>query len=772
MKKLFIFLLFSSPALAQITFSPAGGTYAGAQTVTVNCPATLTCFYTLDGSKPSIAGFKYTTPFNVTGNTTIRVIAAKVGVMSRNVEQQQTGWKCVTNVAHNYAPTGPSCEAGGGIGSLVPSDVKWSFGSPGTQTMSATNTTGSTQMLFVHGDSSTACTNCTELVQDKVFQVSKGRAFLENNELDSNVNMLATYNQFHTASLQCNQQAASGRWQYDNQQGSWIDFPGTEGPSHNQITYGCDVSTTQQTEIRYGIHWANGDTSCTDPNTGPGWSKDHYDFLTICVGGTQGTGGVCRDYVFPSLILCGYSKPSFAQKMILQDQPDGTNTVKAGVNPYTSTRSLWNDNATLAFFGTEVTATANYIIGPVIPTVPASLGGTHMFGGAFFKMAGGQRGPNFIYNGGPGPGNTYYVSPDGSDSNPGTLSLPWLTPARAATGRIANDTVIFLDGTYTLPASSSFRGDWYINLSGTSGNPITFKSQHLYGAHIVSTSSGDGTTAIGMFGSFLTIMGFDITGSTANGITMAVDGTTDNNVRVTRNYIHDITTPCDADGGSAITTGSGNNYEVGNKTFFIDANLIFNIKDPVGCAPGVLHGAGISAMLPFTNITNNIVLSGGRWPIQSWHAAHNDLYYGNTVINGQTGLTIGAGDSGMVAGGNTATVVQNNIIINQSVVAIQETGTVGTNTYTDNLSFQGVTTFSFQGTNTDTGTLHVDPLFVNNTGTSGGNYNLRTASPTIGHGLSNGAVLTDYSGVPRPSSGSQPMGAEFTICGYGSSGVC
>lgn len=370
MKKipLALLLLMATKVLGQITFSPPAGTYSGAQSVTINCPSGKKCFYTIDGSKPSIAGFLYSTPLAVNSTTTLRVIAAQVGVMSRDNGTASTNWKCDTATAHDYSPTGPSCQTGGGIGSIVPSAVVWTYGSPMIETTSTTSSTGSTQMLFINGVTTTSCPTCTELVQDKIVQVDKGKTYLENNEMDLNVNMLATYNQFHTASLQCNQQGSTPQWQYDNQQGSWQNF----SPA---ITYGCPLSTTQQTETRYGIHWTNGDTSCSG-----GFSVDHYDFLTICVGGTNGTGGTCQDFTI-NKTLCGYTEPTFGQKMSQQDQPDMTNTVTSGANPLTVTRKVWNNNGTLAFYGTEETATASYTIGPLTPTPPTRYGGTYQLGG-------------------------------------------------------------------------------------------------------------------------------------------------------------------------------------------------------------------------------------------------------------------------------------------------------------------------------------------------------------------------------------------------------
>jgi len=64
-------------------------------------------------------------------------------------------------------------------------------------------------------------------------------------------------------------------------------------------------------------------------------------------------------------------------------------------------------------------------------------------------------------------GNTYYVSPSGSDSNAGSLSAPWKTITKAAGVVNPGDTVILRAGTYV--------GGFSITRSGTATNYITFK---------------------------------------------------------------------------------------------------------------------------------------------------------------------------------------------------------------------------------------------------------------------------------------------------------
>ncbi|WP_189008137.1 golvesin C-terminal-like domain-containing protein [Paenibacillus marchantiophytorum] len=65
-------------------------------------------------------------------------------------------------------------------------------------------------------------------------------------------------------------------------------------------------------------------------------------------------------------------------------------------------------------------------------------------------------------------GNTYYVATTGNDSNPGTLSSPFKTIAKATSVMAAGDTCIIRGGTYKEVIQPT--------TSGTAGNPITYKS--------------------------------------------------------------------------------------------------------------------------------------------------------------------------------------------------------------------------------------------------------------------------------------------------------
>src|SRR5207253_460217 len=73
-------------AAATPTFSPAAGTYASAQSVTISDTTTgATIYYTTDGSTPTTASTKYVSAISVASTTTIKAIAAAAGFNNSSV---------------------------------------------------------------------------------------------------------------------------------------------------------------------------------------------------------------------------------------------------------------------------------------------------------------------------------------------------------------------------------------------------------------------------------------------------------------------------------------------------------------------------------------------------------------------------------------------------------------------------------------------------------------------------------------------------------------
>jgi hypothetical protein len=93
-------------------------------------------------------------------------------------------------------------------------------------------------------------------------------------------------------------------------------------------------------------------------------------------------------------------------------------------------------------------------------------------------------------------GRVFYVSPNGSDSSPGTLTAPWRTIGTAALKLAEGDTAIVLAGIYE---EDSIR---FAN-SGTPGSPITIRAQHKWGAILSSTSGCN--PAFNIYTSYITL---------------------------------------------------------------------------------------------------------------------------------------------------------------------------------------------------------------------------------------------------------------------------
>jgi hypothetical protein len=92
------------------------------------------------------------------------------------------------------------------------------------------------------------------------------------------------------------------------------------------------------------------------------------------------------------------------------------------------------------------------------------------------------------------PENFFYVSPSGSDSNPGTYSRPWRTIQKAANTLVAGQTVKILPGTYNAKFApvNSGSANGYITYTADPGTVILDGT----GVPISDDSKGDGLVQI------------------------------------------------------------------------------------------------------------------------------------------------------------------------------------------------------------------------------------------------------------------------------------
>lgn len=232
---------------AQVTFSPAAGTYSGSQSVSISCnPSSgTTIWYTTNGFPANTAANKYTGPIQVSGTTTINAICAKTGEYDAEVGAQSStaNWKCNAPNAP-VTSNGWTCETSGGVsGSL--SSFGFNVGSPGYM-FASTEATGPTNaILFIHTPT-TRCDTCTTITENLDIKPDQGPSVITRNEMDMEQCCDTTTNALHQASLQCN----GSVWEI-NASGSW-----------EPTTIACNLSTSAPSDVVYQAEWVNGDTGC------------------------------------------------------------------------------------------------------------------------------------------------------------------------------------------------------------------------------------------------------------------------------------------------------------------------------------------------------------------------------------------------------------------------------------------------------------------------------------------------------------------------------
>jgi hypothetical protein len=342
-----------------------------------------------------------------------------------------------------------------------------------------------------------------------------------------------------------------------------------------------------------------------------------------------------------------------------------------------------------------------------------------------------------------------YVATTGSDSNPGTAAAPLRTIVKAAQLVKAGGTVHV--------ASGQYEGGFTTAASGTPSARIRYVSNARWGAVIVppAGTANMNDTAWTNDGSYVDIEGFDVNGTMdPNFKWRSGIYTTGSYTAVKYNHIHHVgeKAACTGQGGAAINTDY---YHYGVNTDVL-GNFVNN-NGYAGCK--YIHGIYISTS---ANVKNNLIFNNGGAGIHMFHDANHVNAINNTIIGNDVAIVVGTGEAYHPTSGNDYTNVHNNIVMDNNFGIEEFEGTgyvIGThNTYLNNLVYRNGTNWGLKKS-THSGTINADPQFINYIKAGGGDYRVRSTSPTIDHGAAIYAPSIDFDGVARPQGAAVDIGA-------------
>ena len=231
-------------------------------------------------------------------------------------------------------------------------------------------------------------------------------------------------------------------------------------------------------------------------------------------------------------------------------------------------------------------------------------------------------------------GASFYVSPSGNDSNPGTLTSPWRTIQHAANSVLPGDTVNVLTGTYN--ESVNFP------VSGTSSAQITFVGQSA----IVDGTGLVPTGVQGLFNfasqSYITVEGFEIRNYTTSSASVTPAGIwvsgSGSGIQILNNNVHNITTTSEKNGNAFGIAVYGTAAPASLDSVTISGNTVYNLKT------GNSESVNVDGNVTNFVITHNIVHDNdnigidaigfeGVSPDPAYDYARNGVIGENTVYN-------------------------------------------------------------------------------------------------------------------------------------------
>jgi parallel beta-helix repeat protein len=276
--------------------------------------------------------------------------------------------------------------------------------------------------------------------------------------------------------------------------------------------------------------------------------------------------------------------------------------------------------------------------------------------------------------------STYYVDNTNigcSDVGPGTTTnLPFCTISKGASMAIAGDVVRVLAGTYaeTITAPNSGSADLPITFAAAPGVKVLGKGKSASNGFLISNKS------------YITVDGFTITGTSAEGIYVAGS----NHITVSNNIVSYSGQPKTGSTKEGIHFSNTNNSAIqGNTTYYNTQDGIrldygcFNItvSDNVsfGNAEQTKRNAtGIGLHLSYSNtIIHNITYANEDTGLNFFESSHD-----NKIIDN---LTYGNGDHGIDNNGSAGNIIIGNTVHGNYTAGINVEGTSPNTTIANNI---------------------------------------------------------------------------------------
>jgi hypothetical protein len=279
---------------------------------------------------------------------------------------------------------------------------------------------------------------------------------------------------------------------------------------------------------------------------------------------------------------------------------------------------------------------------------------------------------------------TFYVSPSGSDANPGTQVQPWRTFSYTASRLLAGEMAIFEDGTYIETKIAHFRN------SGTVTNPIILQARNKHRAVIVYRGIPENDKIFIDQAQYVTIQDFDITqesiGTTYNDVLVACRAGADF-CTVRGNKLHNSMSPVKAYKNAYSLFEDNTIYDsaigvdsINSNKLVVRNNLIYNTRED-----GILIKGGSRSTKIYNNtirartwLNNGITLGGVTSNIADWiydpngYEGYNLSAFNNVVIAEVPGVI----EHGLLLRGCSSCAFVHNVVIG-AIYAFQTVKSAG-----------------------------------------------------------------------------------------------